>query len=91
MHARIDLDRLYKSYFGLDKDWSMKLYDLLISHNRISRKQIEVISPRKYFMRDQIDRLVTLHILVIVGRDAKGKPVLLKSNLYREEKKDDET
>lgn len=85
MTASINLEKLYKGYFGLEKDWCIKLYDLLISHKRVTRKQMEAISSSKYFMRDQLDRLETLNIITIVGKDAKGRPALMKSNIHHEE------
>jgi len=81
MTASINLEKLYKGYFGPEKGWSIKLYDLLITHKRVTRKQIEAITSSKYFMRDQMDMLETLNIIQVLGKDAKGRPALMKSNI----------
>lgn len=83
-----ELEKIYFKYFDKDKDWSKDLYKLLKEYKTIHRRNIDALNERIYFMRDQIDRLVTWGIVTIHTQNKRGKPLVLTSQICEEKPKE---
>ena len=74
------------AHFNTNKTWAKALLILLRNQKQVHRRDIEALDARKYFMRDQISRLITLGIVRVHANNQKGQPIVLNSNLFKEEK-----
>lgn len=81
-------EQSFLARFNQNKSWVAALRKLLTSQEKIHRRDIEALEARKYFMRDQIDRLITLGVVSVHARNNKNQPIVLKSQIFKEDKKE---
>jgi len=79
------VDAVFLSHFSQGKAWVSNLHTLLRGQSEIHRRDIEALDSKKYFMRDQIERLITLGIVLVHARNSKNQPLVLKSLLYNDQ------
>ena len=79
-----ELEDIFHKYFNKRKGWAKDLFKLLKSYKTIHRRNIDALDDRIYFMRDQLDRLVTWGIVSIHTQNNKDKPIIVTSNIYEE-------